>query len=65
MFKRVFSPKRIEGFSKSIRVPKPMLELLEKLAAEHGETLNAYIVLVLDEHLQGLVKQGKIKAPAA
>lgn len=63
MFKRVFAPKRVPSVSKSIRIPEPMLEALEQLATEKGETLNSYVVLVLDQYLQLQVENGKLSLP--
>jgi predicted HicB family RNase H-like nuclease len=54
MFKRVFSKKSFASTSKSksFRVPSAMLEKLETLAESQGETLNSYVVLILDQYLQ-------------
>lgn len=54
MFKRVFSKKSFSSTSKSksIRIPEAMLSELEKLAESQGETLNSFIVLILDQFLQ-------------
>ena len=63
MWKRVFSKKQPQNLSKSIRCTEVMWDALEKLASEHGETANGYIVLVLDNHLQQLVREGKLEQP--
>jgi hypothetical protein len=63
MLKRIFAPKRVPSVSKSVRIPEPMLEALEKLAGEAGETLNFYIILVLEDYLQRKLKKGEIEAP--
>lgn len=65
MFKRVFAPKRVDTVSKSIRVPETMWKLIETLAKKEGETPNGFIVLVLDQFLQDLLEEGKIKLPKA
>ena len=64
LFKRVFSRKNPKNVTKSIRVTEPMLEALQQLADQAGETLNAYVVLVLDQYLQVQLEQGNIKLPA-
>jgi hypothetical protein len=40
-----------------------MVDALEKLAAEAGETLNSYIVIVLDQYLQIQMEQGNLEPP--
>lgn len=64
MFKRVFSRKNPENVTKSIRITNPMAAALEQLADEAGESLNSYIVLVLDQYLQVQIEDGKIKPPS-
>ncbi len=63
MFKRIFSRTRPENVSKSIRCTDLMWQAITELANEVGESPNSYIVLVLDQHLQHAVKDGKIKFP--
>jgi hypothetical protein len=63
MFKRVFSRAQPENVTKSIRVTKDMAAAIEMLADEVGETLNSYIVLVLDQYLQSQIEEGKLKMP--
>lgn len=62
MFKRVFSRKNPENVTKSIRITNDMAKAIKRLADENGETLNAYIVLVLDQYLQGQPEE-KITTP--
>lgn len=54
MLKRVWSSKnqQARSTSKSLRFPDPMLEALDSLAQKEGETLNSYVVLILDQYLQ-------------
>lgn len=63
IFKRVFSRKNPINVTKSIRVTEAMATALEKLAKEAGETLNSYIVLVLDQYLQIQLDEGKVDHP--
>jgi predicted DNA-binding protein len=65
MFKRVFSRKKPANISKSIRITEEMAAAIEQLANEAGETLNAYIVLVLDQYLQVQLEDGKLSMPAS
>jgi predicted DNA-binding protein len=63
MFKRVFSRKNPENVTKSIRITNDMAAALQHLADEAGETLNSYIVLVLDQYLQVQLEEGKLTLP--
>jgi hypothetical protein len=40
-----------------------MWEAISKLSNEHGETPNAFIVLILDQYLQIQIDEGKISLP--
>lgn len=51
IFKRVFS-KKVSNVTKSIRMPEAMADALQVMAEEAGESLNSYVVLVLDDYLQ-------------
>jgi hypothetical protein len=62
MRRRVFS-KAVGDLTTSIRVSNEMLEMIEKLADEEGETRNAFIVLALDEYLQMKAEAGAIPWP--
>jgi predicted DNA-binding protein len=66
MFKRVFSRKapKSDNVTKSIRITEEMENALQRLAKESGETLNSYIVIVLDQYLQGEVESGNLKPPS-
>jgi predicted transcriptional regulator len=52
MFKRVFSRKGVTGTSKSFRIPNTLLDKLQKLADQEGETVNQIVVLILDQYFQ-------------
>lgn len=62
MRRRVFS-KATGDTTTSIRTSKEMLDVIEKLAEEQGETRNAFIVLALDEYLQMKAEAGEIPWP--
>lgn len=62
-FKRVFSRQAPQNVTKSIRCPQEMWEAISKLSNEHGETPNAFIVLILDQYLQIQIDEGKISLP--
>lgn len=64
MWKRVFSKKNPENVTKSIRITQTMADAIQQLADEAGETLNSYIVLVLDQYLQVQLENGNIKLPS-
>lgn len=65
MFKRVFSRKQPENVTKSIRITNEMANALQQLAKDSGETLNSYIVLVLDQFLQVQLENGTLKPAEA
>lgn len=60
--RRVFS-KAIGEETLSIRTTVEVVEALDKLAEEYGETRNKFIVLVLDEYLQKMAEEGNIPWP--
>ena len=60
--KRVFSKAKGE-VTKSLRITKDMLDGIERLADENGESFNSYVVLILDEHLQQAAEAGVIPWP--
>lgn len=62
-FKRVFSRQAPKNVTKSIRCPEQMWDALTALSKEHGESPNAFIILVLDQYLQVQIEHGKIKVP--
>lgn len=62
MKRRVFS-KATGDTTTSIRTSKEMLEVIEKLAEDQGETRNAFIVLALDEYLQKKAEAGEVPWP--
>jgi hypothetical protein len=64
VFKRIFSRTRPENVSKSIRVTNVMWDAIAQLAEEEGYSPNAFIVIVLDQFLQGAVEEGRLKLPA-
>lgn len=57
--KRIWSRKgHSDGtITKSLRFPTIMWTQFEKLAADDGDTPNAYIVLILDQYLQVRLKE--------
>lgn len=62
MRKRVFS-KALANMTLTIRLSTEMIEIIEKLAEEEGESRNGYIVLALDEYLQLKAEAGEIPWP--
>jgi hypothetical protein len=62
MPRRVFS-KATGDATRTLRLSTEMLSSIEKLAEAEGETVNAYIVLALDEYLQDKAKGGVIPWP--
>ncbi len=65
LLRRVFSRTQPKNITKSIRMTQEMTDALQQLADAHGIKLNSYIVLRLDQMLQGEVKKGNIKLPPA
>lgn len=63
MFKRVFSKRNPSNITKSIRITDDMANALQYLADEAGETLNSYIVLILDQYLQVQLEEGTLPNP--